>query len=227
MTNRHGSATPAQRLSQARLCLLLDDGAGDIGAAVQLAQAAARGGVDVVQIRIKGAEASARARRIELCRRLARAAFVRPPLLIVNDDLDAALTAGADGVHLGQDDLAVEAARRRAPAGFLVGLSTHSHSQAAAARARGADYVGIGAMFSTATKPGTEVVGPGLLAGFSAVAGLPYFAIGGITEQNIGALVRLGCGRAAVASAIAGAANPEQAARRIRAVLEQVPLTES
>ncbi|ADU52064.1 thiamine-phosphate pyrophosphorylase [Thermaerobacter marianensis DSM 12885] len=132
-------------------------------------------------------------------------------LLIVNDRLDLALAAAADGVHLGQDDLPAEAARRLWPEGLL-GVSVRTPVEARAAEAAGADYVGAGALRSTSTKPDSRVIG---LEGLAAVVGatrLPVIAIGGITVDDLPALRRLGVAGVAVASAIARAADPRQAA---------------
>ena len=133
-------------------------------------------------------------------------------LLVINDRLDLALAAGADGVHLGQDDLPAEAARRLWPDGLL-GVSVRTPAEARAAEAAGADYVGAGALRSTSTKPDSRVIG---LEGLAAVAGatrLPVVAIGGITAGDVPALRRAGVAGVAVASAIARATDPGQAAR--------------
>src|SRR5439155_12577882 len=112
-------------------------------------------------------------------RRIAEAAREHGAVFIVNDHIDLALTAGADGVHLGQEDLPVSAARRMWPDG-IVGRSTHSLEQALAAEGEGTDYLGVGPVFATPTKPGRPAVGLSLLREAAEVLTVPWFAIGGI-----------------------------------------------
>jgi len=197
--------------------------AGNVKAAAELAAAAVRGGVDVVQVRWKGASTG---ELRALTEAVDRAIASSGALLFVNDDVDLAREAEAvDGVHVGQGDVSVGEARRLLGAGKLFGLSTHSVAQVHAAAAAGvADYLGFGAMFDTSTKQQPRVIGPELLARVRDVGDVPIFAIGGITLDNIDELTRRGCGRAAVSGAIVNAADPEQAARELRARLEVVPL---
>lgn len=138
-------------------------------------------------------------------------------LIIVNDDLDAARTA--DGVHLGQDDAPYATARERLGEAALIGVSTHSRAEALAAESMGADYIGCGAMFETTTKRDTRLRGPALLEEVTAVVSIPVFAIGGIAAGNVDAIVRAGGRRIAVSSAILQAADPERAARELKARL--------
>ena len=124
-------------------------------------------------------------------------------LLIVNDRLDVALAGGADGVHLGQDDLPLLAARRIAPPGFLIGVSTHNQAQAATAMRDGADYIGFGPIFATASKRNPDpCVG---LAGLTAVcarARVPVVAIGGITPARVPELIAAGAQAVAIIAAV-------------------------
>jgi thiamine-phosphate pyrophosphorylase len=172
--------------------------------------AAIAGGVDVVQIREK------RLSDGELLPVLERASDVTRSLgvpLVVNDRPDLALLVDADAVHLGQEDLPVAAARRL---GLAVGVSTHSAAEVDAASA---DYLGVGPVFATPTKPGRPAVGLELVRYAARNARSPWFAIGGIDATNAAAVVQAGASRLAVVRAIGDAADPEAAARALRAVL--------
>ncbi|QIA27762.1 thiamine phosphate synthase [Thermaerobacter sp. PB12/4term] len=132
-------------------------------------------------------------------------------LLVVNDRLDLALAVGADGLHVGQDDLPAEVVRRLWPGGLL-GVSVRSPEEARAAEAAGADYVGAGALRSTSTKDDARVIGLEGLKAVVAATRLPVVAIGGITLDDLPALRRAGLAGVAVASAIARAGDPSGAA---------------
>lgn len=134
-------------------------------------------------------------------------------LLIINDRADIAAAVGADGVHVGQDDLPVAAARRIVGGNKLVGASTHSLEQALAAQEAGADYIGVGPMFASSTKSISEIPGPPLLKAVAAEIQIPFVAIGGITAKNVDKLVKNGCKCLAISAAIIAAADPEAAAR--------------
>ena len=174
------------------------------------------GGCAVLQLRDKRSASSRAQLAVEL-HALCRAAAVP---FVINDDLDLALALGADGVHLGQQDVPVEQARARAGAALAIGLSTHDLQQAQAARARGADLIGFGPVFTTATKLDPDpVVGPsGLRAVCSAVT-LPVVAIGGIGPANVAAVRAAGCSLAAVISAVCGAPDPRAAAAALHRAL--------
>lgn len=175
---------------------------------------ALRGGVDVFQLRDKDArddellQAAQRAR--SLCER-------HGALFVVNDRPDVAVAAGAHGVHLGQDDMPVEKARALVGPDLLIGRSTHTPEQIDAAR--GADYIGVGPVHATPTKLGRPAVGAELVRYAAANATVPFFAIGGIDETTVDAVVAAGAARAAVVRAIAQAADPEAAARALRSAL--------
>ena len=184
------------------------------------AEAAIAGGADAIQLREKDLpdrEVLALAVRL---RELTRAAGV---LLIVNDRPDIAASVGADGVHLGQGDLPIAAARRLLRAGAIVGKSTHDISQARSAVAEGADYIGAGPMFPTDTKDAGPVAGVEYLKQVVSEIALPHVAIGGITEENVGRLVAAGARRVAVCSAVIAADDPAAAAERIKKQLPQQP----
>lgn len=172
------------------------------------------GGASVVQLRMKSASASA---MLATARALAPACRARGVPFIVNDRLDVALAAGADGVHLGQDDLPLAAARRVAPAGFVIGVSTHDEAQARAAVDGGADYIGFGPCFATATKANPDpIVSLDTLARVCAF-GTPVVAIGGITLATVADVARAGASAAAVIRAVNAAPDVTAAARTVTA----------
>ena len=137
--------------------------------------------------------------------------------LLVNDRLDVALAAGADGVHLGQDDLPLcDALRMRASQRFIIGVSTHDLAQAQAASRDGADYIGFGPIFATQSKADAEeAVGLARLREVCAAISLPVVAIGGITLATVGAVAATGASAAAIIAAIDQARDPVAAARRV------------
>ncbi len=173
-------------------------------------RAALDGGVRLVQLREKTMPLPALYRLAETARALTAAAGA---LLIVNDRLDLALAVGADGVHLGQEDLPVAAARRLAP-GLLLGVSTHSAAEAQAAERGGASYINIGPLFPTRTKAwdGAFLGLDGLNAIASRVR-LPWTVMGGITLERLPALLAAGARTVAVVTAITAAPDPAAAAR--------------
>lgn len=194
-----------------RLCLLFTPSLCRKGPWDTLAAALA-GGVDLVQWRVKDHPTVGLARCLALC-------HAHAVDLIVNDDPALAVTAGAAGAHVGQDDLDAAAARELLGPTRLLGVSTHDAAQLAAAHAAGADYAGFGPCYATATKGYREGLGPEALRVAVAAARLPVFAIGGITADNLPALIAAGCTRVAVSSAILGAADPTAAARALRRLL--------
>jgi thiamine-phosphate pyrophosphorylase len=172
--------------------------------------AAIRGGVDIVQVRERALpdrlllEAIAAAKEVTSRHRVP---------LGVNDRADLALLAGADFVHVGQDDVPVEALR---VFGLPVGLSTHGPEELSGASS---DYVAVGPVYATPTKEGRPAVGLELLRYAAAEARLPWFAIGGIDEGNVREVVGAGATRIAVVRAITAAEDPEAAARALRTAL--------
>jgi thiamine-phosphate pyrophosphorylase len=201
----------ASRLAQARLYLVC-------GAAPdRLLEQALRGGVDVVQLRCKEGSVAA----IEAAAaRFARLCAAHGALFILNDRPDLAVRVGADGVHVGQDDMPVPEARELVGSDRIVGLSTHSPEQVEAAAGLAVDYIGVGPVHATPTKPGRPAVGFELVRYAAARAATPFFAIGGITPGNVGAVVEAGARRVAVVRAITDAGDPENAARALRSALE-------
>lgn len=177
------------------------------------------GGATAVELRDK--EASGR-RLWEQARRLLGPVREHGALLVVNDRADVALAAGADGVHLGPEDVPVAAVRRFAPDGFLIGYSTDRPEEARAAADAGASYLGVGAVFGTGSKEGLEeeAIGPERVREVLSAAGLPGVGIGGITPRNAAAVARAGAG-VAVLSAAVHADDPEAAVRALREAVDR------
>ena len=135
--------------------------------------------------------------------------------LAVNDRLDLALAVEADGLHLGQDDLPASVARRLLPPSMFLGVSTHTGEQARQAEREGADYVAVGSIFPTATKPEFQLVGLDLLREVRGQVRAPLVAIGGITADNAAQVIEAGADGVAVISAVCGARDPAEATRRL------------
>ena len=180
-----------------------------------VARAAIQGGADCIQLREKQMPDG---KLLELARRLRELTAEAQVLLIVNDRPDVAAAAGADGVHVGQDDLPPAAVRRVLPRG-IVGLSTHDPAQLQAALDEPIDYLAVGPMFPTATKDAGRVAGPELLERALAASSLPVVAIGGIDADNVAELASAGAKCVAVCSAVIAAPDPAAAAARIKARL--------
>ncbi len=180
---------------------------------VATAEAAIAGGADCIQLREKempDREVLALARGL---REITQPADV---MLIINDRADIAAAASADGVHLGQADLPIAAARRLLRAGAVAGKSTHDIDQARAAAGEGADYIAVGPMFPTATKDAGAVAGVEVLRKVAGEIKLPIVAVGGITAGNVAGIVAAGAGRVAVCSAVIAAEDPAAAAAEIK-----------
>ncbi|HWD84856.1 MAG TPA: thiamine phosphate synthase [Solirubrobacteraceae bacterium] len=200
-----------ERLAAARLYLVCGELTGD------RLDAALLGGVQLVQLRLKGSDPD---HIVEVGRRFADACSRRDVPLILNDHPELVAAAGADGVHVGQDDLPVGQARELAGSERIVGLSTHNVDQIVAAGRLGVDYIGVGPVHTTPTKPGRAAVGAELVTAAARHAPGPFFAIGGINTDTVAAVVAAGARRVAVVRAIAEADDPERAARRLRSALE-------
>jgi len=198
------------RLAGARL-YLCTDGRRATGDLAPFLDAVLAGGVDIVQLREKGLEAGEELALLEV---FAAACARHGALLAVNDRADVALAAGADVLHLGQDDLPVPVARRILGPGPLIGRSSHSPGQsAAAADEEGVDYFCAGPVWATPTKAGRPGTGTGLLEHVAALgAARPWFAIGGISAGRLDAVLAAGATRVVVVRAITEAADPGAAA---------------
>jgi thiamine-phosphate pyrophosphorylase len=170
--------------------------------------------VDIVQLRQKGLEARQELALLEVFR---RAAGKHGALLAVNDRADVAYAAGADVLHIGQDDLSPQVARRILGAGPVIGLSTHAPSETQAAAGAGeVDYFCAGPVWPTPTKPGRPAPGlPLVRYAASLPAGKPWFAIGGIDAGNLDQVLAAGARRVVVVRAITQAADPGAAAAEL------------
>jgi thiamine-phosphate diphosphorylase len=185
----------------------------DAAAAERLAGALVDGGARIVQLRMKGADAAA---QLLIARALAPWCRARGVTFIVNDRVDVALAAAADGVHLGQDDVPLAAARALVSAGFLIGVSTHNEQQARAAIAGGADYIGFGPCFPTRSKTNPDpVVGCEALEKICALSPVPVVAIGGITLETVRQVANAGAAAAAIIRAVNQAKDITAAARSV------------
>ena len=198
------------------LCVILDREAARERDLDQILDAVIAGGCRMVQLREK--EWTTR-RLLPLAERLRQRAQEAAVTFIVNDRLDLALAIGADGLHVGQDDLPAPVARKLLPAGMILGVSTHSVAQARQAQTDGADYVAVGSIYPTATKEAFELVGLELIRRVRPLVTVPLIAIGGITAVNAAEVIRAGADGIAVISAVLGAPDPLAATR---ALLEQI-----
>ena len=181
-------------------------------------EAAVRGGVDVVQVRDKKAS---REELIPLAEELKDVCGRAGVLFTVNDDVELARRVGADGVHLGQDDDPTPHARGVLGPGVLVGRSAGGVAEVLEAVRGGADYLGVGAVHATPTKPEGEVAGLALIRALAREdLSVPWFAIGGVTLETAPAVAEAGAPGFAVVRAVLDAEDPENAARKLRALLD-------
>ena len=212
-----GEASPDPDLAAGRLYFITPDV--DPPRLAALALAAVRGGADIVQLRQKQLP---RGDLLAVAKELRAITAGAGKLFVVNDHVDIALVSGADAVHVGPDDITVEGARSVAGDRLLIGASASTLEAGREAIAAGADYLGVGPAFETPVKAEKKVIGPdGVLEVAKAAGGeVPVFAIGGIDESNVQQMTRLGLHRVCVIRAIGDAADPEAAARRLRAMLD-------
>lgn len=221
------AARAQDRLAGISLCVLVD-GRADLADFERLMATLVEAGVRMFQIREKALGMPALAIRVEHAIAIARRnSPTDPAIVVVNDRADLAAAVGADGVHTGADDLPTTLARRVIGPAALLGRTAHTLAEARAAAADGADYLGIGPCFPSATKSFGEYAPPDFLETVSREISLPAFAIGGVTLERLDALAALGVTRVAVASAVTGARDPASAAAAIierLAELEPAPI---
>ncbi len=141
-------------------------------------------------------------------------------LFIINDSLDIACACGADGVHLGQEDFPLKLARKILGKHKIIGISCHNLAQAIKAQRQGADYIGIGPIFKTPTKPEYKAIGLKVLRELKNIIKIPYFAIGNIDQSNIKEIIACKTKRIAVCRAILKAKDPEYAAEQLSSKLK-------
>jgi thiamine-phosphate pyrophosphorylase len=199
------------RLERARLYLVCDVIAGDF------VERALHGGVDIVQLRAKHRLDD---EIITAGRRYARLCHEHEALLIINDRPDLVGAIDADGVHIGQDDTPVEAARALVGRERLIGLSTHTPEQIDLSNAADVDYIGVGPVHATPTKPGRPAVGLALVRYAAGHAQHPFFAIGGVQLANAHDVALAGGARIAVVRALTQVQEPEAMARALRRALD-------
>jgi thiamine-phosphate pyrophosphorylase len=216
---------PGERLATASL-YLCTDARRERGDLAEFADAALAGGVDIIQLRDKGSPGEQRfgpleaRQELEALEVLAEAARRHDALLAVNDRADIAVAAGADVLHLGQDDLPLPIARGILGQGTVIGRSTHDRAQASAAVTEIVDYFCVGPCWPTPTKPGRPAPGLDLVRAIAEWAtDKPWFAIGGIDEQRMPEVLAAGARRIVVVRAITGAEDPRAAAQRLKARL--------
>jgi thiamine-phosphate pyrophosphorylase len=199
-----GTVNPrVSRLTEAQLYLVCDEQSDSF------LRAALRGGVDIVQLRMKRA---GEAEIVAAGKRFRQITREHDALLIINDRPELVSEVDADGAHLGQDDLPTAPARQILGPDRLLGLSTHSREQIDAAVHAGVDYIGVGPVNETPTKPGRAAVGLELVAYAAEHAAVPFFAIGGISAANVDAVRAAGAERVAVVRALTETADPERTA---------------
>lgn len=194
-----GLRPPVAALQSARLYGILDLGYVSAADATRVTGAMLEGGVQILQLRAKNHPVSAIA---ALARQLAPLCQAAGVPFILNDHPSLVGETGADGAHVGQDDMTVEQARELAGADKVIGLSTHSLSQAVAAQEQGPDYIGFGPLFATPTKPDYVPIGLSEIAEVHRRVSIPIFCIGGIKLENLTTLLEAGTTRAVIVSGI-------------------------
>lgn len=184
-------------MKNSKLQVILDRGLVGKSDIVEVASELIDAGADCIQLRDK---LSSDSQILEEAKRIRRIA--KNCVFLINDRVDIARLSDADGVHLGQADLPYEEARRFLGRERLIGISTHNIDQAKEAQALGADYIGVGPIFPTTTKPDLKAIGLDIVSAITQELTIPAFFIGGINLSNIGEITRRGGRRVAVASAI-------------------------
>ena len=227
-----GVHKPSERLDShlaAAQLYLCTDARRERGDLAEFADAALAGGVDIIQLRDKGSPGEQKfgpleaRRELEALALLADAARRHDALLAVNDRADIAVAAGADVLHLGQDDLPLTIARRIIGSGPLIGRSTHDSAQVAAAAAEDIDYFCVGPCWPTPTKPGRPAPGLDLVrTAAQSETEKPWFAIGGIEAARLPEVIEAGARRVVVVRAITAADDPRAAAQQLKAALTAV-----
>lgn len=199
-----------------RLYVIVDAAACGAREPAWVAEQAIRGGADVIQLRHKAASAATLLRQARELLTVTRPAGIP---LIINDRADVAAAAGADGVHVGQDDLPVAEARKIVGPGKLVGQSTHSLEQAIVADINHADYIAVGPLYPTPTKPDSPAVGLPLIREVRLRVEAPIVCIGGIDHATLPEVVRAGARCVAVVRAVCAAPDPAAASRSLKSLL--------
>lgn len=189
---------------------------------LSILEEAIQGGIDIIQLRKKNENEK---KILELAKEIKKIILNTDVLFIVNDRIDLALACDADGVHLGQDDMPIYEARKITPDGFIIGLSTHNIEQGEKGLKSHTDYIGVGPVFQTPTKPDYLPAGLEYVEWASKnIKDIPFFAIGGIDETNIDKVVSAGAKRIAVVRAIMNAKDPLKITQMFVEALRATPL---
>ena len=205
-----------QQLARARTYLVTSP----VPALLGVVEAALKGGIAIVQYREKTADDETRLKTAQQLRSLCHRYSA---LLIVNDRVDIAAAADADGVHLGQQDLPMDVARKILGPGKIIGRSTTNSQELSRALNEGADYIGVGPVYETPTKPGKAATGNEYVHYAAQHATMPWFAIGGLNAENIEPTLAAGATRIAVVRALMEAADPTEIARSLVEQTQQQP----
>ena len=204
-------------LKSCKLYVIIDRGLIENRDILKVAEDALRGEADIIQLRDKSSDDRTLLRYAKDIKQITKR---HKRLFIVNDRVDIAYAADADGVHLGQDDIPIEEARKILGE-KIIGISTHSVSEAERAERKGADYIGVGPIFKTATKKKTAPIGPSILNEVRKRINIPFFAIGGISPANIMDVKKNGADRIAVAYSATQAGNVYDAVKQLKGALSQ------
>lgn len=209
-----------KQLKDSRLYLILDKPTCGAKDEKTILKKALQGGVDIVQLRDKTSSTKTLMRTAQALKKIAHKLNIP---FIINDRLDIALAINADGVHLGQDDLPVSAARKILGKKKIIGLSTHSLKEVKAAQKEPIDYIGFGPVFKTATKPDLAPKGIEMLKAALKASELPVFPIGGIEESTLSAIIskKINITCAAVCRPICISNNPKQSAQKLKDKLKK------
>jgi len=199
------------------LCAIIDSQALSGRSHIEVASQLIRAGAKAIQLRHK---LGSKDELLSIAQQLKKLCSEHSVLFIINDYLDIALATGADGLHLGQEDLPISVARRLLPIDIILGCSVTTVDQASAAESDGADYIAVGSIYPTSSKERAKVVGLERLRQIRQAVSLPLVAIGGINKDNVAEVVAAGADLVAVISAILQAEDVEEAARQIIAACE-------
>jgi thiamine-phosphate pyrophosphorylase len=212
-----------QRLARARLYAIVDTGYVELDRIPDVTEQLVLGGVDLIQLRAKKQTLE----QITILGHTMRDVIPSDgPLFILNDHpqlLGGIGGMGADGIHVGQDDLSVAEARAQAGTDVIVGKSTHALNQAIAAEKEGADYIGVGPIYATPTKPDYVPVGPKLIGQVRAAVRVPQFCIGGINEKTLAEVIAAGAQRVVIVSDLLKSADISAYCRRVKRLIEDMP----
>jgi thiamine-phosphate pyrophosphorylase len=203
-------------IADCRLYGIVDTGYVDVRDTSRMARLLLDGGVDVIQLRAKGCTS---AHILEMASQITPICYRRGVPFILNDYPELVQAAGANGAHVGQDDLSVAEARSLAGPGAIIGKSTHSLDQAIAAAAEIPDYIGFGPLFPTPTKPDYKAIGITEIDIVHKQVNVPVFCIGGITLSNLPQVLRAGASRVVIVSDLLRAADPRQQASDCKKLL--------